>query len=262
MQRGAGSESAVIESKLLNIKQAARLLNVSEVSLRRWTDRGQLPCLRMGAKRERRFREADLLAFLEHQPANGRGGRPRAALDPERHLFIEGLTVEKGSHLCALYESDLGRLKLSVPFLADGLRAGELCLLVAGSDVSGAIVSELRRLRPGLDDDLDGGNLVLSTGEPTGRALFEYLEGNFIAATRAGRPGIRVVGDMAASLSKGMLLEDLIAFEARYEQSLADQYPVVSLCQYDARKFPGVGVLQALKCHRDTFRYPLARFLS
>jgi len=42
----------------LNIEQAARLLNVSETSLRRWTNSGRLACLRVGRRRERRFRRA------------------------------------------------------------------------------------------------------------------------------------------------------------------------------------------------------------
>ena len=49
---------------LLDIEQAARFLNVSETSLRRWTNDGRLACLRVGRRRERRFRKADLLAFL------------------------------------------------------------------------------------------------------------------------------------------------------------------------------------------------------
>lgn len=56
--------------ELLDIKQAARFLKVSETSLRRWTNSGRLPCLRVGRRRERRFRRADLLAFLE-DPSGG-----------------------------------------------------------------------------------------------------------------------------------------------------------------------------------------------
>lgn len=59
---------------LLDIKQAARFLQVSETSLRRWTNAGQLACLRVGRKRERRFRRADLLAFMEEQPVRNPTG--------------------------------------------------------------------------------------------------------------------------------------------------------------------------------------------
>jgi excisionase family DNA binding protein len=41
--------------KLLNVKQAAELLNVSEMTVRRWTNAGLLACFRIGKKRERRF---------------------------------------------------------------------------------------------------------------------------------------------------------------------------------------------------------------
>ncbi|MBA2556685.1 MAG: MEDS domain-containing protein [Chloroflexi bacterium] len=245
------------DEKLLNIKQAARLLNVSEISLRRWTDRGALPCLRLGARRERRFKEEDLRAFMQKQPAT----RP-AHLAAKEHLFIEGLTVEQGSHLCALYETDLGRIKLSVPFLADGLRADETCVLVAGPDAAEAILGELRKGRADLSQDVAEGRLILSQGEPTGPMLYDFLERTFLAVTHAGGRRIRVAGDMAASLRRGMTVADMMAFEVQYDQFLAARYPVVSLCQYDARQFSGVGILQALKCHRDTFRFPLARFLS
>ena len=38
------------ETELLNIKQAAQYLNVSEISIRRWTDAGKLACLRVGGR--------------------------------------------------------------------------------------------------------------------------------------------------------------------------------------------------------------------
>ena len=69
-------ELMAFDSELLDIAQAAALLQVSEASLRRWTNRGRLPCLRIGGRRERRFRQADLMAFLE----------PDASALPAGHL--------------------------------------------------------------------------------------------------------------------------------------------------------------------------------
>lgn len=51
-------------------------------------------------------------------------------------------------------------------------------------------------------------------------------------------------------------------YEATYDQVIARRYPAVTLCAYDVRRFSGVGVLDALKAHRDTFRYPLERALA
>jgi excisionase family DNA binding protein len=117
--------------ELLDICEAAQFLNVSETSLRRWTNAGVLPCLRIGLRRERRFRGADLLAFME-QPAPTRhptDGRE----DPMRMQDSrdEPVSTIHGNHLCGIYGSDAGRLDLMVPFLLEGLRKKSVCFLVA-----------------------------------------------------------------------------------------------------------------------------------
>src|SRR5438094_198800 len=85
------------EPELLDIKQAAALLQVSEASLRRWTNDGRLASYRVGGRRERRFRRADLLAFLESGP---NVKLPRAG-------EVGGQAAAR--HLCGLYTNDLGR---------------------------------------------------------------------------------------------------------------------------------------------------------
>ncbi len=92
--------------------------------------------------------------------------------------------------------------------------------------------------------------------------MSERMEEAFVEATRSGRHSFRLLGDMAWALHQGMDVDELMEFEMRYNHSLARRFPVVALCQYDARKFSGTAILGALKCHQDTFRYPLARFLN
>src|SRR3989449_5141707 len=100
------------QSELLDIAQAAAFLHVSQMSLRRWTNSGRLPCFRVGGRRERRFRRADLLAFLE------RSGEPiRAPQGP--------------GHLCGLYTSMAARERWAAAFLAAGLEAGAISFLAA-----------------------------------------------------------------------------------------------------------------------------------
>src|SRR3989440_10727642 len=52
------------KQRFLTIGEAAQFLNVSEVSLRRWTNSGKLRCFRVGGRSERRFLIDDLLAFM------------------------------------------------------------------------------------------------------------------------------------------------------------------------------------------------------
>ena len=67
---------------LLNTRQAAEILNVSEVSIRRWTTAGTLACVRVGAKRERRFRREDLFAFLQSDGPSGQSPNRRHHCPP------------------------------------------------------------------------------------------------------------------------------------------------------------------------------------
>ena len=53
--------------RLLNVKEVAAFLHVAEVTVRRMTARGDLPCYRVGNRHERRFRLRDLEAYLERR---------------------------------------------------------------------------------------------------------------------------------------------------------------------------------------------------
>ena len=248
-------------SELLDIGQAAAMLNVSVMSLRRWTNAGALPCLRIGLKRERRFRREDLLAFMEDQPASG----PPTARSPvgagAQTEFIGGIALTFGTHLVALYGGSEARMRQAAAFLADGgLRPGAVSILVAEPDAANAILAYLERSRPSLRDDITAGRLIVSTYADSRQQHLEYCEKTFVAVTRAGARAVRVVGDiwgLACAVGAG----DLVACEAGYDQ-IARRFPVVTMCQYDVGRFSGPELLDALKGHADTFRYPVERILA
>src|SRR5436853_2495992 len=52
------------KQRFLTITEASEFLQVSETSLRRWTNSGKLRCFRVGGRSERRFLIDDLLAFM------------------------------------------------------------------------------------------------------------------------------------------------------------------------------------------------------
>jgi transcriptional repressor of dcmA and dcmR len=240
-------------SDLLDIAQAAAFLNVSETSLRRWTNSGQLRCLRVGRRRERRFRRADLLAFLEDQPSVDVPARASLASDP--------VTLTLGAHLCGLYSSDLGRVRLAVAFLLDGLNEKSVCFLVASPRTRSQIIGSLRKKRPSLRIDLEAKRLIPSTHYATGRAQLRYFRDWMDRWASLGVASFRVFGDMWAMRSK-VSARALVDFESAFDRAIARSYPVITMCSYDARKFAGVEVLNALKGHRDTFRYPLDKTLA
>ena len=244
---------------LLNIKQAAQLLQVSETSLRRWTNAGRLACLRVGRRRERRFRRADLLAFLEEQPASAVLA-PRAVPGEADSTTIGGIAVPYGSHFVGLYAAEAGRADLATAFLADGLRPGTVCYLVTAPEDRDGILTRLARGRGSIAREIDDGRLVVSQHATSIRAQNQYFETQFAAATRAGARSLRLVGDVTAftaAVTRGQVVE----FEAAFDR-VGRRFPVVTLCEYDVRRLSSVDLLNALKGHKDTFRYPVDRLLA
>jgi len=107
--------------ELLDISEAARFLNVSETSLRRWTNADTLPCLRVGLRRERRFRRADLLGFMEQPRAAKRSSDGEEGPMKAPDSRDDAVATIRGNHLWGIYGSDAGRLDLVVAFLLEGL---------------------------------------------------------------------------------------------------------------------------------------------
>jgi len=254
---------AMEQEDLLNIRQAAEYLGASAVSLRRWTDSGRLKCYRIGGRRERRFRREDLQAFLEEhesQAVPATDSRPVEFRGPVASLL--DMTVAYGTHLCSLYESDRGRLKLAVPFLCDGLEKGDVCYFVASPPVIESVTEAMKKVNRNMKNYLREGKLRISEGEDSAESIYHFFETELFHITQSGQSTVRVLGDMSWFLDRGMTVDDLVDFELRYNHNLAQQYPVISLCQFDARRFDGMGILNALKCHEETFSYPLSRFIG
>ena len=122
---GKFSPEAMISSadqhqSLLTIAEAATLLNVSKITIRRWTNDGKLPCLRVGPRKERRFRESDLRNLLASDQRalpkvsterSTNGGTHRCVLcDQSEHGWQAVLAefiqqAESGSHVTLVADS-------------------------------------------------------------------------------------------------------------------------------------------------------------
>jgi len=171
------------------------------------------------------------------------------------------VTVTHGSHLCGIYDTDLGRLTLAVPFLLDGLNEGSVCFLVGPVRARNEILKQLKQKRPSLQSDIDAGHLIHSEYHLGPRAQNKYFRALLDEKVAAGAQSFRIIGDLWGMRSKASA-ESLVEYEADYDRLIARNYPVVTICIYDARRFSGVELLNALKGHRDIFRYPLERALA
>jgi hypothetical protein len=246
-----------VGESLLNTREAARFLRVSEASIRRWSDSGLLPTQRVGRRRERRFVQGDLVAFL------GQASSQTPATERPSTVNVGGQRIPLRSHLAPIYSTDAGSLRLSIPFLADGVRAGQHCFLVA---IGAALEQYTDALTEEQGIDLaaakDSGRFTV-VGWP-GAAVADVIanwEQLFGKALGGGPTVLRIVGEMASEREMFASEADMMAYEEAYEL-MARRYPAVTLCQYDAREFSGEMMLRVLKVHPDMFSLHLGGFLN
>jgi transcriptional repressor of dcmA and dcmR len=245
-----------VSNGLLNTKEAAHFLRVSEASIRRWSDSGLLPARRIGRRRERRFQRSELEAFL----GQSRGSKQNAS---PAGVSLAGVSIPARGHFAPIYSTDLGGLRLPVPFLADGLRAGQTCFLVATGGVLERYANALAGERAvDIDAAIRGGQLVVIAGP--GRTAAEAIanwEQLFANALAGGPSGLRVVGDMACEREIFDSEDEMMAYEESYDL-MARRFPAITLCAYDAREFGGETILRLLKSHPDMFDQHLGLFLN
>lgn len=253
------------EEELLSINQAAELLNVSEASLRRWTNSGKMPCYRVGTQRARRFRRDDLVAFLgsplEKVSQARNVDQPNdARLQARNHVQGIGTDIEYGHHICAIYGRPAGRLKLSVPLLSKGLKAGDVCFLNGDQRAKELILDALREVYPNVSGAIEDRRLIFPSLKNNKEQMLDQLEELFLKATHSGERKLRLVGDMQWARSIGWDEQEIYEFELKYNNTLGHRFPIISLCQYDVEIFSGRGILDALKSHEDTYQYPIGKY--
>ncbi len=178
-----------------------------------------------------------------------------------RDMDNEPIAAIHGNHLCGIYGSDAGRLDLAVPFLLEGLQKKSVCFLVAPLPAQKDILNAMKKKRHTLDSDIKTGRLIVSEHQPTPAEQCRFFEVAMRKAEAEGVDSFRVVGDMWG-LRLLVSPEEMVELEVGFERIIVPQFPVVALCAYDARKFTGLELLDALKDHDDTFKVPMGRTIA
>jgi excisionase family DNA binding protein len=247
-----------MSDKLLNTAEAARFLRVSQASVRRWSDSGLLRARRVGRRHERRFTEVDLKGFL----SPGRTTTAARTTTIEAGVFIGGTFVPLHSHVATFYNSDEGRIRLTIPFFREGLASGQPCFLVAGGDVLNAYLEAL--------DGQDGIDIIeairdqrFTTAPGPGSSVetaLRFWEQVLTRSLATGPALLRVVGEMSSARKDFDSDDELIEFEVAFN-TIAKRLPTVALCQYDVREFDGDTIFRAIRAHTDLYEIRLGTFL-
>jgi excisionase family DNA binding protein len=78
-----------VPQRLLTLKEVSDMLRVHPNSIRRWSDTGLLPAVRIGERGDRRFRLQDVERFLQGHLPESRSKPARSGKSPRRRTESE-----------------------------------------------------------------------------------------------------------------------------------------------------------------------------
>ena len=169
---------------------------------------------------------------------------------------IPGLSVDEGDHICAFYRGLAERDALLLPYLTEGLRAGDKCICVVDAtdpeavllglggelDIRTSVARRQMEVMSSRDAYLVGG------GFSTPRMLTFWEKAVGAAIGDEGYAFSRAVGEMTWALRDVPGVEELVGYESELNRFLV-RYPQVILCLYDLERFTGDVLVDVLKTH-------------
>jgi hypothetical protein len=171
-------------------------------------------------------------------------------------LGIPGLQLAPGDHVCAFYRGLSERDEILIPYLREGLRAGDKCICVVDATEPDAVLATLTGdtdLRTPLGSHqievLSSRQTYMRGGAFCKRAMIDFWDESVGAALRDPRfTFARAVGEMTWALRDIPGAAELVSYESELNRFLP-QYPQVILCLYDLERFSGEMVVDIMKTH-------------
>jgi excisionase family DNA binding protein len=249
------------DGRLLTIEEAARFLNVSKTSLRRWTNSGHLPCHRVGVRGERRFAVGDLTAFLVSSSAvaaeaQARGEQPSFAESPM--TVIDAAAGNGGSrHVCSHFSGESEWWRMFRPYAVHHAERGAPLTYLHDATTPERFRAHLSD--EGIDPhDLERRGLLefvhapiayLPDGRFTVDGMLAFVERAILGHLRHGHRTMLITGEMTWSLGGAPGSTEMIAYEEQLNDLMAC-YPGVTInCQYDLARFDARVTLESICVH-------------
>lgn len=241
---------------LLTITEAAAFLTVSKATIRRWTDDGRLACLRIGARNERRFHQADLAALMTKSDSKF---QPEISTVESQKSLARSVPGSISGHHCIVSntaEEEWGNL---APAILKALEEGTPVLMVEVSDRKRRLADLLRG--KGLSvRKLSASHMLhcvsvedsyFLSGEFCWDRAVAFIESAILTAKARGFEKILIIGadsGRADSIGPGYA-DELKKYELGLDNMLT-RYPGASvLCPYTASEISAELMIQGFLTH-------------
>ena len=170
-------------------------------------------------------------------------------------LGINELAIPPGTHLCAFFRGVAERDEIMVPYLLEGLRAGNKCMCIVDEEVDGvskALGDDATVATDNERHQLDirsSKETYLRRGTFSTQEMLDFWDDSVGAAlNQDGFPFVRSTGETTWTLQELPGLYDFMTYEAELNRFLP-RYPQVILCLYDLDHFGGEILVDILKTH-------------
>ena len=179
---------------------------------------------------------------------------------------VLGLKLRVGDHICGFYRQASERDDILIPFLVEGLKAGDKCTCVVDSctpDDVLARMSEQIEVAAYVSDRqlevLDSYGTYLAGGGFLPERMLKFWEGKARQGLGGERPGqerprpdgpmrARNIGDMSWAHRDEAVVGDLMGYESELNRIMSN-FPQVNLCLYDLTRCSGDLIMDVLKTH-------------
>ncbi len=163
--------------------------------------------------------------------------------------------VKEGHHIVYVYNDDWERKRTMAKFLQQGLIDNEKVLYLVDDITPNEMKAELLDLGVDVEEkqkdfDITEGHYTRCPNNYFSREFMLGVVGDYYKdAINEGYDGARGAGEMSWALIEGRAtVQDLLIYEAELNTILVD-YPLTTVCQYDARRFDGAIIMDMLSVH-------------
>ncbi|MHB1594716.1 MAG: MEDS domain-containing protein [Streptosporangiaceae bacterium] len=167
-----------------------------------------------------------------------------------------GLQLNVGDHICGFYRRPAERDEILIPFLVEGVRAGDTCTCVVDSctpdEVLAAMAEQVDVGPPVAGSQLevlDSDSTYLAGGGFLPERMLQFWEGRARQSpVPEGASFARNIGDMSWAHRNERVVGDLIGYESALNRIISN-FPQVNLCLYDLTRCSGELIMDVLKTH-------------
>ena len=157
-------------------------------------------------------------------------------------------TASVGDHIGHFYRGSDQRFSVLGPYVAEGLRRGERCVVISSPDTEDQLRAWLSEKGLSADDACKEGRLFLHPGLATQKDMRAMVSRIEAESRDEGYTFVRWAGDGGWALAGKTSVCEMLRWEALYDKVSGD-WQILALCQFDLTQFGGDVVMDALRSH-------------